>query len=196
MRPILDKENFELRANTIVTHLEAEGAKVRKLHLRDSSGRQMTVSGMVVVVACSSIESVRLLMISGEHDAAFGTRINGNGLPRKVFLTHCFGGASTVMPGRYDKSVAIDSDWATDACATEEFIREKGPWAGGAIYNNTSDQALPISLGRTHGATDLDTLWHTLMTWKRWATNSSTLSLAAGSPLVHGQSATDPRQPD
>src|SRR5207249_2714178 len=30
------------------------------------------------------------------------------------------------------------------------------------IYNNTSDAALPISLFRTMGAMDLDTLWHGL----------------------------------
>jgi len=28
------------------------------------------------------------------------------------------------------------------------------------MYNNTSDSALPLGLGRTHRATDLDTLWH------------------------------------
>jgi choline dehydrogenase-like flavoprotein len=32
-------------------------------------------------------------------------------------------------------------------------------WAGGAVYNNTSDEALPLALGRTHGAQDLDTIW-------------------------------------
>jgi choline dehydrogenase-like flavoprotein len=99
-------------------------------------------------------------MLSGESDPAFAQRLNGNGLLGRYFLTHCFGGASTIMPGRHDKSVTIDSDWATDFCASEKFIRDNGLWAGGAIYNNTSDQALPISLGRTHGATDLDTLWH------------------------------------
>jgi choline dehydrogenase-like flavoprotein len=33
-------------------------------------------------------------------------------------------------------------------------------WAGATIYNNTSDSALPLSLFRTMGAMDLDTLWH------------------------------------
>ena len=39
------------------------------------------------------------------------------------------------------------------------FLSPEGLWAGGAIYNNTSDQALPLSLFRTHGSTDLDDLW-------------------------------------
>ncbi|WP_042693797.1 GMC oxidoreductase [Azospirillum sp. B506] len=160
LRPISREPNFTLWPNTVVTHLEAQGARITRLHLRDPSGRNLTVSGKVVVVACSAIESVRLLLLSGENDAAFAGRINGNGLLGKYFLTHCFGGASAVMPGRHDKSITIDSDWATDFCGSEEFIRENGLWAGGAIYNNTSDQALPISLGRTHGASDLDTLWH------------------------------------
>ena len=61
------------------------------------------------------------------------------------------------MPGRFDKSKALDADWATDGCATDEFIKDQRLWAGGAIYNNTSDQALPLSLFRTHGEQDLDT---------------------------------------
>jgi choline dehydrogenase-like flavoprotein len=160
LRPIYRKPNFSLWPNTVVTHLECEGRKITRVHIRDSSGRQLSVIGKVVVVACSAIESVRLLMLSGEYDPAFAQAINSNGLLGHYFLTHCFGGASTVMPSRHDKSDTIDSDWATDFCATEEFIRADQLWAGGAIYNNTSDQALPISLGRTHGATDLDTLWH------------------------------------
>jgi choline dehydrogenase-like flavoprotein len=55
--------------------------------------------------------------------------------------------------------MSLDSDWATDHCARAEFIRANGLWAGGAIYNNTSDQALPLALGRTHGSQDLDTIW-------------------------------------
>lgn len=160
LRPIAKAANFTLWPNCVVTHLEADGAKIDRVHVRDASGRQRIVRGKVVVVACSAIESVRLLMLSAEHDADFAQRINGNGLLGRYFLTHCFGGASTVMPGRHDKSVTIDSDWATDHCATKDFIEANGLWAGGAIYNNTSDQALPISFGRTHGATDLDTLWH------------------------------------
>jgi choline dehydrogenase-like flavoprotein len=160
LRPIYRKPNFALWPNTNVTHLECEGRKVTRVRIRDSSGRQSSVTGKVVVVACSAIESVRLLMLSAEHDPAFADGINSNGLLGRYFLTHCFGGASTVMPGRHDKSVTVDSDWATDFCGTEEFIRANQLWAGGAIYNNTSDQALAISLGRTHGATDLDTLWH------------------------------------
>ncbi len=118
------------------------------------------MSGKIVVVACSAIESVRLLKLSAMQSPEFDKRINQNDLLGKYFLTHCFGGASAVMPARYDKSVTVDSDWATDFCCTESFIRDNHLWAGGTIYNNTSDQALPIALARTHGATDLDTLWH------------------------------------
>ncbi len=159
LRPLTPLANFTLRANCVVTHLEAAADKVTKIVYRDAAGRAVEVVGTLVVVACSAIESVRLLMLSGERDPAFGARINGNGLLGKYFLTHCFGGAEAIMPGRYDKSVSLDSDWATDACATDAFIRANGLWAGGAIYNNTSDQALPVSLARTHGSQDLDTIW-------------------------------------
>ena len=54
---------------------------------------------------------------------------------------------------------SLDSDWATDHCTTEAFLHEHGLWAGGAIYNNTSDSALPLALGRTYGSQDLDTIW-------------------------------------
>jgi choline dehydrogenase-like flavoprotein len=85
--------------------------------------------------------------------------MDSNGMLGKYFLTHCFGGAETAMPVRCDKSRSLDSDWAIDCCATEEFLRANGLWAGAAIYNNTSDQALPVSMARTHGSQDLDTIW-------------------------------------
>lgn len=157
--PIRETTDLELRPNCVATHLEANGANVTTVHYRDPGGTARTAAGKVVVVACSAIESVRLLMLSGEMDSAFQARINPNGLLGAYFLTHCFGGAEAIMPGRYDKSVSLDSDWATDFCASNDFIRSNGLWAGGAMYNNTSDQALPISLARTHGSQDLDTIW-------------------------------------
>lgn len=159
LRPISDQPNFEIRCNCVVTHLQNEGARITRVHYRDPGGQPQWVEGQIVVVACSAIESVRLLMLSAEQRPGFATRINPNDLLGKYFLTHCFGGAEAVMPGRFDKSVSLDSDWATDFCANEDFIRDNGLWAGGAIYNNTSDQALPISLARTHGSQDLDTIW-------------------------------------
>ena len=89
-----------------------------KVHYRDPGGTPRSVEGRVIVVACSAIESVRLLMLSGEIDAAFQARINPHGLLGAYFLTHCFGGAEAIMPGRYDKSISLDSDWATDYCAS------------------------------------------------------------------------------
>ncbi len=112
-----------------------------------------------VIVACSAIESVRLLQLSGQIDAEFDRRIQASGMLGGYFITHCFGGASAVLPERADKSKTLDSDWATDHCATPDFIRANGLWAGGAIYNNTSDAALPISLARTWQAQDMDNIW-------------------------------------
>ncbi len=159
LRPLQALPNFTLRANCVATHLEAAADKVTQVVYRDAAGREQKVAGKLIVVACSAIESVRLLMLSSEIDPAFGARINSNGLLGRYFLTHCFGGAEAIVPGRYDKSVSLDSDWATDFCATDAFIKANGLWAGGAIYNNTSDQALPISLARTHGSADMDTIW-------------------------------------
>jgi choline dehydrogenase-like flavoprotein len=162
--PIYHQPNFELRPNTVVTHLGIEGDKVSRVYLRDESGRQDYVTGKLVIVACSAIESVRLLLLSAEEDPAFAQRIHQGRSPQdsllgKYFLTHCFGGAQVVTPEPWDKSQSVDSDWATDHCATDDFVRGNGLWAGGAIYNNTSDQALPISLARTKDAMDLDTIW-------------------------------------
>jgi choline dehydrogenase-like flavoprotein len=150
---------FTLWTNCNVTHLESNGSRVSRVHFRDPGGNARTVEGKIVVVACSAIESVRLLKLSGLADSAFEKRMNGNGLLGKYFLTHCFGGAETAMPVRCDKSRSLDSDWAIDCCATEEFLRANGLWAGAALYNNTSDQALPVSMARTHGSQDLDTIW-------------------------------------
>lgn len=157
--PIMSQTDLELRPNCVVTHMEADGSQVTQVHYRDPGGTPRTVRGTIVIVACSAIESVRLLKLSGAIDSAFAARIDANDLLGAYFLTHCFGGAEAIMPGRYDKSISLDSDWATDFCASDDFIRNNGLWAGGAVYNNTSDQALPISLARTHGSQDLDTIW-------------------------------------
>lgn len=162
LSPLLDNggfDGFELRANCTVTHLEADGSRVTRVHYRDPAGTARSVTADTVVVACSAIESVRLLQLSAQADLAFGERINGNGLLGAYFLTHCFGGAQCIVPARADKSKTLDSDWATDHCARADWVREQGLWAGGAIYNNTSDGALPISLARTWQAMDMDTMW-------------------------------------
>lgn len=159
LAPLSGSPNFELRANCTVTHLSAEGTRVTRVHYRDPAGGQRTVTAKTVVVACSAIESVRLLLLSGREDPALGDRLNPNGLLGAYFLTHCFGGAQCIVPERADKSCTLDSDWATDHCARPEWIREQGLWAGGAIYNNTSDSALPISLARTWHAMDMDNMW-------------------------------------
>lgn len=161
LAPIEKEANFELRANCVVTRLISEGDKISEVRYLDPSGGERCVRGRVVVVACSAIESVRLLKLSAAVDENLRRRLYANNdLLGRYFLTHAFGGASSTMPTRVDKSRSLDSDWAIDYCATDEFLEARGLWAGAVIYNNTSDAALPISLGRTHRATDLDTLWH------------------------------------
>lgn len=152
-------DGMELRANCNVTHLESDGAKVTRVHYRDPAGTARTVTADTVVVACSAVESVRLLQLSAANDPDFAFRIDSHGLLGRYFLTHCFGGAQCIVPTRADKSKTLDSDWATDHCARPDWVREQGLWAGGAIYNNTSDGALPISLARTWHAMDMDNMW-------------------------------------
>jgi len=159
LAPIADRPECTLRCNCTVTHLEGQGAAIDAVVYRDDEGAERRVSGSVVVVACSAIESARLLQLSGAADPALGARLDQSGLLGRCFLTHCFGGAEVRLPERYDKSISLDSDWATDHCASESWIRAAGLWAGGAIYNNTSDQALPIALLRHEGSRDLDTTW-------------------------------------
>jgi choline dehydrogenase-like flavoprotein len=160
LAPVSTLPNFELRPNCTVSLLQTDGAaNVTAVKYYSAAAKPETVTGRIVVVACSAIESVRLLLLSGVADENFARRINSSGLLGKYFLTHCFGGGQAVVPGRFDKSVSLDSDWATDYCAAADFVKEHGMWAGGAIYNNTSDEALPLAVGRTHGAQDLDTVW-------------------------------------
>lgn len=161
---IEDKQNFTLEPNCTVTHLSSENGNVNKVHYRDPMGKKRVVEGKVVVVACSAIESVRLLQLSAVENPDFDQRIHQNDLLGKYFLTHAFGGASGFIPdgARVDKSVALDSDWATDVCNHDGFLDQSGLWAGATMYNNTSDAALPLSLFRTMDAMDLDTLWEGL----------------------------------
>lgn len=163
LKPVYGEDNFSLWPNSVATHLSATGNRVTSVHVVDPGGIERVVTGKIVVVACSAIETVRLLKLSATQDANFDKRINDSGMLGNYFLTHCFGGARALMPGRYDKSKALDADWATDCCATDDFLEANGLWAGAAIYNNTSDQALPLSLFRTFGSTDLDTLWQGFM---------------------------------
>jgi choline dehydrogenase-like flavoprotein len=187
LRPTLKEygDALTLRCNSVVTHLKASGRRIEEVHYRDSSGRAQSVRAKKrVIVACSAIESVRLLMISAEEDrAGLGSLLRygeNNSQLGRYFLTHCFGGAEVAIPAgkyltdsggkltrqwaefperRFDKSRSLDSDYATDAPSHPDFITANKLWAGAAIYNNTSDQALPIALARTHGSTDLDALW-------------------------------------
>jgi choline dehydrogenase-like flavoprotein len=169
LRPTL-REGFPLvlRPNCVVTHLQCDGGQVTKVHYRDPGGTPREVEGRLVVVACSAIESVRLLMISALTDPEFARRVrfgDSGSMLGRYFLTHAFGGAEVVIKGRrFDKSVSLDSDYATDACANRDFLDAEGLWGGAAIYNNTSDQALPVSLAATHGSADLDALWTGFMT--------------------------------
>jgi choline dehydrogenase-like flavoprotein len=159
LSPIKDLPNFTLRPNCVVTRLTYAAGKVDRVFYLDPSGEERSVKGKVVVVACSAIETVRLLKLSARLDAAFDKAIHQNDLLGRYFMTHCFGGASAVLTDRCDKSQALDADWATDCCATEDFLKSNGLWAPGALYNNTSDEALPLSLFRTKGSLDLDNLW-------------------------------------
>lgn len=168
LRPTLRDPEFgpylELRANCVVTHLSQQNGKISQVHYLDPSGRSRTATAKVVVIACSAIESVRLLLYSATLDGGFHQNLHSGMTPAdslvgKYFLTHCFGGGEGNVPLPADKSKSLDSDYATDYCATKVFLEEHKLWAGGAIYNNTSDQALPISFGRTQGSQDLDTIW-------------------------------------
>jgi choline dehydrogenase-like flavoprotein len=163
LSPVATWPNFTLRPNCTVTRLTYGNGRVDGVYYIDPGGEERRMEGTIVVVACSGIESVRLLKLSAAADAGFDRAINQNALLGRYFMKHCFGGASAIMADRCDKSLALDADWATDCCATEDFLHAYGLWAGGALYNNTSDEALPLSLFRTMGAQDLDTLWRGLM---------------------------------
>jgi choline dehydrogenase-like flavoprotein len=162
LAPISSNPLFNMRANCLATQLVSNGTTISEVRYLDPSGKDRIARGKIIIVACSGIESVRLLKLSAELDqTGFKQKLEQqNTLLGHYFLTHAFGGASAIMPERADKTRSLDADWAIDYCASDDFIKAKHLWAGGAIYNNTSDQALPISMARTHFATDLDTLWH------------------------------------
>ena len=163
LSPVKEQPNFTIRCNCIVTRLVCQNGKVDRVYYLDPAGIERSAQAKIVVVACSAIESVRLLKLSAQLDSGFDKAIHQNDLLGRYFLTHCFGGASGLLPQKYDKSIALDADWATDCCATADFLHDNGLWAPGALYNNTSDSALPLSLFRTYGAMDLDNLWNGLM---------------------------------
>jgi choline dehydrogenase-like flavoprotein len=159
LRPLMGKTDLEILCNCNVTRFGTNQGKVDRVYFLDPDGDEQSVEGRCVVIACSAIETVRLLKIAAESDPNFSQRINQNDLLGKYFLTHALCGANAVMPGRYDKSRALDADWATDCCGEDEFLLQHDLWAGGVLYNNTSDAALPLALFRTTGSMDLDTLW-------------------------------------
>jgi len=55
LAPLRGKPNFELRANCVVTRLEADGSRISRVHYRDPLGGQRTVTADTVVVACSAM---------------------------------------------------------------------------------------------------------------------------------------------
>jgi choline dehydrogenase-like flavoprotein len=161
LAPIRDR--LTIRCNCVATRLTYANNRVDKVYYLDPSGQERSATGKLVVVACSGIETVRILQLSARLDIGFDKAIHQNDLLGRYFLTHCFGGASAILPDRFDKSIALDADWGTDCCATTDFLHANGLWAPGTLYNNTSDEALPISLFRTMGALDLDNLWDGFM---------------------------------
>ena len=162
LSPVHELPNFTILPNCTVTHLTCQGAQVDRVHFIGPDGTAQQVTGKIVAVACSAIETVRLLKISAAMDKGeFSRRINqdGNQLLGAYFLTHCFGGASALVPERFDKSATLDSDYATDFGHFDEFLAAERIWAGSVMYNNTSDRALPLALARNYGSRDLDTIW-------------------------------------
>lgn len=159
LRPVVGASDIEILCNCNVTRFRSAGARLDGVYYLDPSGHEQLAEGRCVVVACSAIETVRLLKIAAQYDENFNQRIHQNDLLGKYFLTHALCGANAIMPGRFDKSRALDADWASDCCGVDEFLLEKKLWAGGVLYNNTSDSALPLALFRTHGSMDLDNLW-------------------------------------
>ena len=201
LAPVTDRPNLAIWSNCVVTLLRHQGDRVTEIVFRDPGGTEQVLQvkpGAVVVVACSAIESVRLLQLSALSDTEFSRRINSNDLLGRYFLTHCFGGAETAVVGnppsfpplQFDKSASLDSDWAIDYPSSEDFLREFGLWAGAAIYNNTSDQALPLSLARTHGSQDIDTIWQTFDAGF-WGTADPSVPAASRGRPLHGQGMID-----
>ena len=201
LAPVADRPNLAIWSNCVVTLLRHQGDRVTEIVFRDPGGQEQVLDvkpGAVVVVACSAIESVRLLQLSALADVEFSRRINPNDLLGRYFLTHCFGGAETAVVGnppsfpplQFDKSASLDSDWAIDYPSSEDFLREFGLWAGAAIYNNTSDQALPLSLARTHGSQDIDTIWQTFDAGF-WGTADPSVPAASRGRPLHGQGMID-----
>ena len=163
LAPICDEAELraaaELRRHA--PRIERRRASSR-VHYRDPSGQPATVDGKVVVVACSAIE------IGAAADAVGGasrpsstagsTRTICSG---KYFLTHCFGGASAVMPGRFDKSLTRRQRLGDRLLrAPTTFIRANGPVGRRRRSTTTRPTRRCRSRWRARtAATDLDTLW-------------------------------------
>ena len=92
--------------NCIVTRLTNDGNKVNRVYYLDPGGTERSVEGKIVVVACSAVESIRLLKISAGLSPDFGERINGAGSWAITSSPTASAGRGAIMPGRFDKSKA------------------------------------------------------------------------------------------
>ena len=142
-----------------------------RVHYRDRERpADRRCRGKVVVVACSAIESVRLLMLSAEQSPDFDAphqpeRSARHLLPDPLLRRRVGGDAGPL------RQVADGRQRLGDRLLRHRGVHpvDRGSGPGATIYNNTSDQALPIALARTHGASDLDTLWHGFDNDTRWS---------------------------
>ena len=131
--------------------------RCRTVHYLDPAGRRGRCRARSSWWPARRIESVRLLKLSAQ--ARPGIRpAHQSERPARQILPHALlRRCERVMPGRYDKSLCVDSDWATDAAPPRTSSRANGLWAGGAIYNNTS-VAVPADIaGPHHGARRIST---------------------------------------
>lgn len=107
LSPVKDLPNFTIRSNSVVTRLTYGNGKVDRVYYLDPSGMERSAQAKVIVVACSAIESVRLLKLSARLDSGFDKAIHQNDLLGRYFLTHCFGGRALCYP----RNMTSPSPW-------------------------------------------------------------------------------------
>ena len=97
--------------------------------------------------------------LGGAATRSFDRRINQNArCSARYFLTHCFGGAAPLDARAASTSPRRSTPTGRPTSAPPTSSLTRSALGRGAIYNNTSDQALPLHCPHP-GSQDLDTLW-------------------------------------
>ena len=144
---LLGRPNFELRPQSYVTRILLDGDKKKATGVSyiDASGREITQSADLVIVAAYQMHNVRLLLLSG-----IGEPYNpqtGKGVVGKNYCYQMNGGISVVLPKGTNLNPFAGA--GSGGAAIDDFNGDNfdhGPlnFIGGAVIRHTRTGGRPI----------------------------------------------------